>query len=182
MKHKIRYGKSVIVYSVIKSKRRKTSEIRVDGKGVEIRTPFTKKDSEIKQLVDDKKQWIIKKKLEFSNKRANKTKKTKLLTEDYLQNRTKKLAAKIGVNPTKIVVKKLKGRWGSSTKNGVINLNIALTKAPPKVVDYIIIHELCHLKVREHSKKYWSLVSKFMPNYNHQKQWLDSNQKFILNR
>lgn len=175
MKNKIRYGKSVIQYKVVKSKRRKTSEIRVDEKGVEVRTPITKKDSQIKQLVDDKKRWIFKKKLEFSDRARKKIKKTKPRSTKHLQNRTRKLASKIGVSPSKIVIKKLKGRWGSSTKNGVINLNIALAKAPSKVADYIIIHELCHLKVREHSRRYWSLVHRFMPNYKLQINWLEKN-------
>ena len=146
MKDKIRYGNSVIEYTVIKSKRRKTSEILVDGTGVEVRTPLIKKDSEIKKMVDDKKQWIFRKHLEFSDKiKKQKIRKTKTLSNKHLENRTRKLASKIGVVPSKIVIKKLKGRWGSSTKNGVINLNIALTKAPSKVVDYIIIHEvLCN--------------------------------------
>ena len=67
--NKIRYGNSVISYSIVKTKRRKTSQIIVNEKGVEVRTPLTKKDSEIKQLVDEKKQWIFKKKLEFSDKK-----------------------------------------------------------------------------------------------------------------
>lgn len=176
MMNKIKYGKSVIQYKVVKSKRRKTSEIRVDEKGVEVRTPITKKDSQIKQLVDDKKKWIYKKKLEFSNRKRKKTKKTKTHSAKYLENRTRKLASKIGVQPSKIVIKKLKNRWGSSTKNGVINLNIALAKAPSKVADYIIIHELCHLKVREHSRRYWSLVNKFMPDYKSKIEWLNNNE------
>jgi predicted metal-dependent hydrolase len=86
---------------------------------------------------------------------------------------TWKLSLKIGVKPSKIIIKKLKGRWGSLTKDDVINLNVVLTSAPPKVRNYIIIHELCHLIVREHSRRYWSTVSKFMPNYEVSKKWLE---------
>jgi len=176
MKDKIRYGNSVIEYTIVRSKRRKTSEIRVDGSGVEIRTPLIKKDSEIKRMIHDKKHWIYKKHLEFSDKiKKQKLRKTKVLTNKYLKNRTWKIASKIGVKPSKVVVKKLKDRWGSSTKNGIINLNSALKKAPSKVVDYIIIHELCHLRVREHSKRYWNLVHKFMPKYQNQIDWLKEN-------
>ena len=181
MKNKIRYGKTIIQYKVVKSKRRKTSEIIVDEKGVEVRTPITKKDSQIKQLVDDKKRWIFKKKLEFSDRTRKKIKKTKPRSTKYLENRTKKLASTIGVNPSKIVIKKLKGRWGSSTKKGVINLNIALTKAPTAVIDYIIIHELCHLKVREHSRRYWLLVHKFMPDYKERQDWINAEGKRLMN-
>jgi len=181
MKDKIRYGKSVIEYTIVKSKRRKTSEIRVDAAGVEVRTPLIKKDSEIKKMIHDKRHWIYKKHLEFSDKiKKQKAKKTKTLTDKYLENKTWKLASKIGVKPSKVVVKKLKDRWGSSTKNGTINLNKALKKAPSKVADYIIIHELCHLKVREHSRRYWNLVHKFMPKYQDKITWLEANSKQIL--
>jgi len=181
MKDKIRYGNRVIEYNIVKSKRRKTSEILVDGTGVEVRTPLIKKDSEIKEMVNDKKQWIFKKHLEFSDKiKKQKIRKTKTLSNKYLENRAWKLALKIGVKPSKIVVKKLKDRWGSSAKNGTINLNSALKNAPPRVADYIIIHELCHLIVREHSRRYWNLVHKFMPNYQNQINWLKENSKNIL--
>src|SRR3989338_10924627 len=135
--NKIRYGNSVISYTVVKTKRRKTSEIIVNEKGIEIRTPLTKKDSEIKHLVDDKKQWIFKKKLEFSDKRRKKITKTKSVSAKDLENRTWKLASKIDVKPSKVVIKKLRDRWGSSTKDGMINLNSALMEAPLKVIDYV---------------------------------------------
>ena len=135
MKDKIRYGNSVIEYTIVKSKRRKTSEILVDGTGVEVRTPLIKKDSEIKKMVDDKKHWIYKKHLEFSDKiKKQKIRKTKTLSNKYLENRTWKLASKIGVKPSKVVIKKLKDRWGSSAKNGAINLNSTLKNAPLRLL------------------------------------------------
>ena len=78
---KLRYGNSVIKYQIIKSKRRKTSEIRVDEKGVEVHTPLTKKDSEIQDIVDTKKQWIFKKQLEFADRKKRKFKTTVTLRE-----------------------------------------------------------------------------------------------------
>ena len=57
----------------------------------------------------------------------------------------------IDVNPNRIVIKNLKNRWGSVTKNKTINLNVNLMKAPEDIIDYIIIHELCHFKIKGHS-------------------------------
>lgn len=178
--NRIRYGNSVISYTVVKTKRRKTSEIIVNEKGIEIRTPLTKKDSEIKQLVDDKKQWIFKKKLEFSDKRRKKIPKTKPLSVKDLEARTWKLASKMDLHPSKVVIKKLKDRWGSSTRDGVINLNSALLEAPSKVIDYVVLHELCHIEIREHSYRFWNLLRKFMRDYQHQKKWLELHGKVIL--
>jgi len=181
MKSKIRYGNSVIQYTVVKSKRRKTSEIRVDEKGVEIRTPFYKKDSDVQKIIYDQKNWIYKKQLLFKDRKKQRKRlyKTKL-RDTYLEKRTQTLASKIGLKPSKIIVKSLKNRWGSATEKGVVTLNSNLLKAPKDVIDYIIIHELCHLKIKNHSQRYWNLVRKFMPYYQAKITWLDANSKSIL--
>jgi len=61
----------------------------------------------------------------------------------------------IDVIPKKIIVKNLKNIWGSITKNKTINLNLNLMKAPEHVIDYIIIHELSHFKIKGHSHKFY---------------------------
>ncbi len=89
----------------------------------------------------------------------NNVKKIRYLYEDWLYHRAKDIFGQkisyfskvIGVYPKKLVVKKLRNRWGSATKTGVINLNYNLLKTPEDVIDYIIIHELCHLIVTSHS-------------------------------
>lgn len=180
MKDKIKFGKSSIVYTITKSKRRKTSQIIVDEKGVQVQTPITKKESEIKRMVSDKKEWIFRKQLEFADKKKRKRIKIKTRTPEYLKERIWKLSSKIGIIPSKIVVKKLKSRWGSATKTRIITLNVDLTKTPSGVIDYIIIHELCHLKINSHSSKFWNLIHKIMPNYQKHKEWLETNFKQII--
>jgi predicted metal-dependent hydrolase len=86
----------------------------------------------------------------------------------------------LGVKTTEIAIKNLKNRWGSLTKNGVINLNVNLIKAPEDVIDYIILHELCHLKIKEHSHHYWSLIYKHMPNYQQKIEWLKINGSNLI--
>src|SRR3989344_5383396 len=135
MKDHIKYGNSVITYTITKSKRRKTSQIIVDEKGVEVQTPITKKESEIKRMVSDKKDWIFKKQLEFSDRSKRKQIKVKTRTSEYLEKRTWKIASKIGIMPSKVIIKKLKSRWGSASKLGVITLNEALTRTLPRIID-----------------------------------------------
>lgn len=177
MKGKIRYGNSVIQYSVIKSRRRKTSEIIVDGKSVVIRAPKDKPMSEIQKIVKRKGQWIFKKQLEFRN-RPVQISRTKY-TQKFLRTRVAFYSAKVGVVPRKVTVKKLQSRWGSATKNNEINLNTSLLKAPKDVIDYVVLHELCHLKIRSHSRAFWNLLNKFMPRYQEQKKWLEQNGQRI---
>jgi len=64
--------------------------------------------------------------------------------QEIFEEKVKKYSKKLGVLTSQIVVKNLRNRWGSLTKNGVLNLNLNLTKAPENVIDYIILHELCH--------------------------------------
>lgn len=178
MKGKVRYGNSVINYSVVKSKRRKTSQIVVDKTGVLVRTPLHKSNQEIKKIVDVKKQWIFKKQLEFGNRITQKP--TKAQPKGIFKRRVHHYASKVGVNPKEIIIKKLKSRWGSATKDNVINLNENLLKAPKEVIDYVILHELCHLKIRNHSYKFWKLLAKFMQNYEKPKRWLEMNSAIIV--
>ncbi len=175
--NKIRYGDSTISYSVVKSKRRKTSEIRVSSSGVEIRTPITKKDSDIQNIIDEKKQWIFKKQLEFSQRKRHHAKHLRktVLKESYLEKRILELSSEIGTTPARIIIRPLKNRWGSTTKGGVITINSRLLKAPKKIIDYILIHELCHLKISGHSSNFWNLLVSFDPDYKEKISWLERN-------
>jgi predicted metal-dependent hydrolase len=84
------------------------------------------------------------------------------------------------VNPNKISIKNLKNRWGSVTKNKTINLNVNLMKAPEDIIDYIIIHELCHLKIKGHSYQFWEYLKQFVPDYGQKIEWLGRNTDSLL--
>lgn len=176
---KIKYGNSVIQYSIIKSNRRKTSEIQVDQSGVVLRVPAKKTNSEIKRTLESKKHWIYKKQLEFANRPQEKPRQ-KRYSKSFVLSRIKHYSVVLQVKPQKVVFKKLRTRWGSTTKNGIINLGVNLLHAPRSVIDYVVLHELCHLRIKEHSHRYWNLVRRFMPDYEQRKQWLDLNGEVIL--
>ncbi len=65
----------------------------------------------------------------------------------------------------KIFIKNQKTRWGSCSKRGNINFNYKIALLPPKISDYIIVHELCHLGEFNHSQNFWNLVAKTIPDY-----------------
>lgn len=84
-------------------------------------------------------------------------------------------------NPSKILVKKQKSRWGSCTSKGNIYLNSRLAMCPIEVIKYVIIHELCHLVHMDHSKRFYNLISQYMPEYKIHKKWLkDNNYKTLI--
>jgi predicted metal-dependent hydrolase len=112
----------------------------------------------------------------------------KKLYEDWLMEKAQSIfkhkveeySKKLGVKVEAIVIKRLKNRWGSMTKEGSINLNANLLKAPEDVIDYIILHELCHLKVKEHSYHYWDHVRRYMPNYQEKIEWLKISGNHLI--
>jgi hypothetical protein len=72
-----------------------------------------------------------------------------------------------------ITIKNLRNRWSSLSKNDATNISFNILKAPEDVIDYTVLHELCHLKIKEHSHHYWNLVYNFMPNYHEKIEWLE---------
>jgi predicted metal-dependent hydrolase len=77
-------------------------------------------------------------------------------------------------------MKDLRNIWGSVTKNKTINLNVNLLKAPEDIIDYIIIHELCHLKIKGHSHLFWDYLKQFVPNYIQNIKWLNRNSNSLI--
>ena len=100
--------------------------------------------------------------------------------QNIFEDKVEKHSKRIGVRVNRIAIKNLRNRWGSITNKGVVNLNLNLIKAPEDVIDYIILHELCHLKIKEHSHHYWDLLHKFMPNYHDKVEWLKINGSNLL--
>ena len=96
------------------------------------------------------------------------------------ERKTNFYARKIGVYPKKITIKSYKKRWGSCSYKEELSYNWKLIMAPEKIIDYVIIHELCHLIHFNHSKDYWEKVSKILPNYKTSKEWLKINQYLLI--
>ena len=83
-------------------------------------------------------------------------------------------------NPREIKVKNYKTRWGSCDKKGRLTFNWHLIKAPHSIVDYVVIHELCHMIQCNHSKNFWQEVEKYDPLYKDHKKWLKENGNFLI--
>jgi len=81
----------------------------------------------------------------------------------------------IGISYNTMRIKEQKTCWGSCSKKGNLNFNWKLIMSPQWVIDYVIIHEICHLRYLNHSKEYWSMVGLYMPEYKKAQEWLKKN-------
>lgn len=97
-----------------------------------------------------------------------------------LYARTTVWSAKIGVHPQRITIRDQKTRWGSCSVRGNINYNWRIIMAPPRVIDYLIVHELCHLIVPNHSAMFWTTVAAYLPDFKQHQAWLKSNGLLLM--
>lgn len=165
----------IVDYKIIRSKKAKRLRLAVycDGSFV-VTLSKNFPESKIEKYLISKSQWIISK-LDFFNEL---NKKQKLSTEknglsvykkdalDLVNKRLKYFNSKFyNYKFNQIKIKNQKTLWGSCFKRGNLNFNYKILFLTPKVRDYIIVHELCHIKELNHSRKFWNLVSIAIPNY-----------------
>ena len=105
----------------------------------------------------------------------------KLQANNFLEARMLLLSNRIGIKFNSLTIKSYTARWGSCNIKGDIFLNWKLIMLPESVIDYVLIHELAHINVPNHSKKFWDLIKRKNPDYCKNKKWLkDNGSSFIL--
>ena len=92
-----------------------------------------------------------------------------------LEEKVMRYSKIIRVSPREMKVRNYKTRWGSCDNKGRLTFNFHLIKAPHEIVDYVVIHELCHMIQPNHSKFFWNEVAKFDPSFKNHKKWLKLN-------
>lgn len=234
-KYFIEINNGKINYSIVKTKR-KTIGITVDRNGkVKVSAPLYVSEKEIREVVQEKTDWIAKKVNEVRKRNLNTVPKEFVSGEEFLylgekytlkiaeldlanpevlmqtdtivvyifkgltgesrkqvvketlvkwyrqcftevvEERIEKYSLHLNVSPRKVVVKDQKTRWGSCSEKGNINLNWRLVMAPIEIIDYVVVHELCHLRIMNHSKDFWNLIESILPNYRENREWLKVN-------
>ena len=94
----------------------------------------------------------------------------------YFHESINNWSVQMKVQPSRILIRGQRSRWGSCGSDGTVSLNWKLMAAPPEIIDYVVIHELAHLKHQDHSKKFWEFVSHFSKRYKLCRGWLRKNQ------
>ena len=100
--------------------------------------------------------------------------------EERLQKKVERYSKQIGVSPKGLRGREFKSKWGSCDSRGTIAFNLNLIKAPQPIVDYVVIHELCHMIQPNHSKNFWKEVEKYDASYKEHRAWLKQHASELI--
>lgn len=172
--HKIEYNGEIIFYELTKSKI-KNMYIYINNGKVTVKAPIQLKDKYIQDFVCKKSKWIYKKikqneEIPRIEEKIDQKDIDKL--EIVVKNSIEKYTKLLKEIPNKVRIKDIKYAWGSCSSNRNISINQKLAKKDEKVIEYIVLHEMCHLKYMNHSKDFWNLVETYMPEYKEYKKML----------
>ncbi len=194
--HRIKYQSKLyeLPYEVIYSDR-KTCAISISPEGeITLRLPLHTSGEQIRHLLLEKQHWIITHYLEAKehaahrpvsdltdNQRAALEKRYIQAAKDYFPKRAAYYLPFTGGSFQRITIRDQKTRWGSCSARGTLSFNWRLMLAPPAVLDYVVVHELCHLTHMNHSPAFWALVESVCPDYRIHRKWLkEHGQELIL--
>ena len=149
----------------IKYSKIKNVYIQIKEGMVIVKAPRKVSKKEIEKIIEQKSDWIQK----ALEKEIKKQEKQPLYTKEefkrIIEKNVNELVQLTGLKPNKIIIKQIKYAWGSCSSKKNITLNLELIKYSQEAIRYVILHELCHIKYMNHSKDFWNLVEKYMPNY-----------------
>lgn len=177
----------------IRKSSRKTLEIEITRDArVLVRAPRQLRDSEIEQFVREKSGWI-EKHLEKARADRGAEETREMLTPEeirqladqalqILPRKAAYYAEKIGVSYGRITIRNQRTRWGSCSAKGNLNFNCLLMLTPEEIQDYVVVHELCHRREMNHSKRFWQEVEQVLPDYMERRRWLREHGGSIIDR
>ena len=183
-------------YDLIRTSRKTIAiQITLDG-DVTVRAPRDCEKAEIDDLIRDRREWIEEKRAEFLAQKRECEKKQeqfpkitpeserefRRLAKEKIPKRVALFAEQVGVDYGKITIKDTKSRWGNCSYQGNLNFCWRLILAPEEVLDYIVVHELCHRLEMNHSARFWAEVKRVLPEYEKGKEWLKENGLALLER
>lgn len=179
-------------YTIIRSNRRSLSITIDPDANLIVRAPRRMSDRTIAAFVASKRDWI-EKHMEKVRKRAAKREEVPEFTEEERKALTKKArkmilekvayyAPIVGVTYGRIAIRKQRTVWGSCSAKGNLNFNYLLAMMPDEVVDYVVVHELCHRKEMNHSPRFWAEVEKVIPDHKALRKWLKEEGSVYLGK
>lgn len=167
-------------YTLIRSKRRTVSLQVSEDLQIIVRAPLDMSVKEIEAFIAKHEKWIEKAKIrvekapKFDEEEINELYKK---AKEILSVKVEYYSALMGLKPTHVSITRAKTRFGSCSSKGRICFSVYLFAYPEKAIDYVIVHELSHLKYLNHSKDFYSLIEKYLPDYKERKKLLENGGK-----
>ena len=176
-----------IPYRVIRSSRRTVSLQIVPGGEVLVRCPKRMSNGDIRRFVESKSGWI-EKHLEKQTAAqlpaftAGQLQALACQARQTVPERVAYFAPLVGVTYGRITIRSQRTLWGSCSGKGNLSFNCLLMLTPPEVLDYVVVHELCHRKEMNHSARFWAEVGRVLPDYEIRRKWLRENGTALISR
>ena len=177
---------------IIKSNRKSLAiEIKTDLRVI-VRAPIFVSNRDIQKFIADKSVWIEKTNEKIKVRNEQEKSMPKFTAEEIhnladkaleiIPKRVEYYAEIMGVSYGRIAIRNQVSRWGSCSAKGNLNFNCLLMLCPIEVLDYVVVHELCHIREMNHSRKFWSLVERFCPEHKQHKAWLKEYENELIGR
>lgn len=176
-----------ISYRIIRSSRKTIAiQIKPDGQVV-VRCPKRMRERDVRAYVDSKSGWIEKHLAnrtteEIAPFSAEKIESLRRKARPMIEERAAHYAQIMGVSYHRITIRAQRTRWGSCSSKGNLNFNCLLALVPNEVLDYVVVHELCHLKEMNHSDRFWAQLQSILLDYIERKRWLDEYGRSLIRR
>lgn len=156
-----------IQYKIIKSKI-KNLYIQIKNGEVTVKIPMRISKNKGREFVEKKAEWILEK-VKEQQKQIQKEEKIEeqdiQRLAEIVEKKIKKYSEKLQIKPNKVRIRDINYAWGSCSSKKNITINSKLAKKEEKVIEYVVLHEMCHLIHMNHSKEFWGLVERNMPEY-----------------
>ncbi len=142
-------------------------------------------DDEIGRIIESHRDWLTSERakqrprLRLDPRHVSETD-ARLAVRELVAMLVDEEAPEIGVAPARIQIRDQRSRWGSCSTSGTLSFNWRLVLAPFDVLDYVVVHELCHLREPNHSRRFWSLVEGRRPEWRAQRDWLHEHGPELL--
>ena len=173
-------------YTIIRSARKTVSIQLLPGGEVVVRAPNRMPKRDIARFVEEKRGWIEthRRKLPEIQPKLTDAELGELArhAKEVLPEIAAHFAPLVGVDYGRITIRAQRTRWGSCSAQGNLNFNCLLMLTPDDVMEYVVVHELCHRKEMNHSARFWAEVERVLPGYRESRRWLKDSGGGLIGR
>ena len=176
---------------IIRSRRRTIAIELRSADELTVRAPLRMPEAKIRQFLREKEDWIVRHAESLRKRETLPEARIDPITTEELSRlkrqgravfsaRAAFFAEKAGVDFGRISVRAQRTRFGSCSREGNLSFNAVLLLMPPEILDYVVVHELCHRKEMNHSPAFWAEVRRVLPDYAARRKWLRERGRFYI--